>query len=156
MGVAGSGKTTVGVKLAAELGWEFRDADEFHPPNNIAKMAAGIPLDDEDRGPWLLAIREHLVRSLERNESVVVTCSALKEMYRRVVVVDPDRVKLVHLQGSFDLILRRLAQREGHFMKEKMLRSQFETLETPMDALTIDAALRPEEIVARIRTEFRL
>lgn len=154
MGVAGSGKTTIGVRLARELGWEFRDADDFHPPANIAKMAAGIPLDDEDRGPWLLAIREFLARAVDRGQSVVVTCSALKEAYRRVLVFDPGVVKLVFLQGDFSLILDRLRQREGHFMKEGMLRSQFETLEPPHDAFTVDVSLTPEEIVARIRKEF--
>lgn len=154
MGVAGSGKTTIGVKLARELGWEFRDADDFHPPGNIAKMSAGIPLTDEDRGPWLRAIREFLARAVDRGQSVVVTCSALKEVYRRVLIFDPGVVKLVYLKGDFQLILDRLRHREGHFMKETMLRSQFETLEPPTDAFTVDVSLEPEEIVARIRKEF--
>lgn len=156
MGVAGSGKTTIGVELARELGWAFKDADEFHPPANIAKMSAGIPLDDEDRGPWLLAIREYLARAFSDGRSVVVTCSGLKERYRRVVVLDPDKVKLVYLKGDFDLILQRLGRREGHFMKDTMLRSQFEALEPPADALTIDVNQTPAAIVSRIRQEFRL
>lgn len=156
MGVAGSGKTTIGVKLARELGWEFRDADDFHPPANIAKMAAGIPLDDEDRGPWLLAIREFLTRALDRGESVVVTCSALKERYRAVVVPDPGVVKLVFLKGDYGVILERLRMREGHFMKETMLQSQFEALEPPVGALTVDVAQTPDQIVQQIRRELKV
>lgn len=156
MGVAGSGKTTIGVKLARELGWEFRDADDFHPPGNIAKMAAGIPLDDEDRGPWLLAIREFIARAQDRGESVVVTCSALKERYRQVVVTDPGVVKLVYLKGDYALILQRLHRREGHFMKDTMLASQFEALEPPQGAFTVDVAQTPDEIVREIRQEYNV
>lgn len=156
MGVAGCGKSTVGVKLARELGWDFKDADDFHPPANVAKMAAGIPLNDEDRAPWLLAIRQHLEAALQRGESVVVTCSALKERYRAVVVCDPERVKLVYLQGDYALLLQRISQREGHFMKDTMLKSQFEALEPPTTAFTVSVALSPEEIVSRIRREFEV
>jgi gluconokinase len=151
MGVAGSGKTTIGSKLAAALGWSFRDADDFHPPANIAKMSAGIPLTDEDRAPWLAAIRAHIDACLARGESAVVTCSALKESYRQAVISDRARVKLVYLRGDFALLLQRLHQREGHFMKESMLRSQFEALEPPRDALTLDVAQPPEKLVADIR-----
>jgi gluconokinase len=156
MGVAGTGKTTIGLKLAAELGWSFRDADEFHPPENIEKMSRGIPLTDRDRAPWLAAIRAHIDASLARGESAVVTCSALKEAYRQALVADPAKVKLVHLAGDFALIAGRLAERQGHFMKPEMLKSQFEALEAPAGALTIDIAPPPEEIVARIRRELAL
>jgi len=156
MGVSGSGKTTVGLQLAADLGWSFRDADDFHPPANIAKMSAGIPLTDEDRAPWLAAIRAHIDACLARGENAVVTCSALKESYRRTVIADPARVKLVYLRGDFDLLLRRLGRREGHFMKAAMLRSQFEALEPPRDALTLDVAPPPEKLVADIRAAFGL
>jgi carbohydrate kinase (thermoresistant glucokinase family) len=153
MGVAGSGKTTIGVKLAHALGWSFRDADEFHPPENVAKMAAGIPLDDVDRAPWLQAIRDYIARSGAEGNHAVVTCSALKEKYRKVLIADPTQVKLVYLKGDFELILRRISDREGHFMKPEMLRSQFEALERPAGAFEVDVALEPDEIVRRIRTE---
>jgi carbohydrate kinase (thermoresistant glucokinase family) len=150
MGVSGSGKTTIGAKLAEQLGWSFRDADDFHPPANVAKMSAGLPLDDSDRAPWLAAIRAHIEATLARGENGVVTCSALKEAYRAAAIPDPQRVQLVHLAGDFNLILERMQQRE-HFMKPEMLRSQFATLEPPRNALTIGIAKSPEEIVAEIR-----
>jgi carbohydrate kinase (thermoresistant glucokinase family) len=156
MGVAGSGKTTIGLKLAAALGWSFRDADDFHSPTNVAKMSAGLPLNDDDRAPWLAAIRAHIDASLAREESTVVTCSALKENYRRAVVSDPAKVKIVHLAGDFKLILERLNQRPGHFMKPAMLQSLFETLEPPQGALSVDVANAPTEIVAEIRRVFSL
>ncbi|HEX2854609.1 MAG TPA: gluconokinase, GntK/IdnK-type [Opitutaceae bacterium] len=156
MGVAGSGKTTVGQQLADTLGWNFADADEFHAPANIAKMAAGQPLSDDDRAPWLAAIRAHISSMLERGENAVVTCSALKEKYRRDAVAEPAKVKIVHLAGDFNLILDRLNRRTGHFMKPDMLRSQFETLEPPSDAFTPDIARPPGEIVAEIRRAFSL
>ena len=156
MGVAGSGKTTVGLKLAETLGWPFKDADDLHSAANVAKMAAGIPLDDEDRAPWLSAVRAHIDACLAAGTGGVFTCSALKEKYRQVVVADPERVRLVHLTGDFEVILRRIAARKGHFMKEDLLRSQFESLEPPKDALDLDVALPPETLVARIRDAFHL
>lgn len=151
MGVAGSGKTTVGLELASALGWRFRDADDFHPPENIAKMSAGLPLSDADRAPWLAAIRAHITALLGRSESGIVTCSALKESYRAAAIPDADRVKLVHLKGDYSLILDRMNRREGHFMKPEMLKSQFETLEPPASALEINIAQSPAAIVAAIR-----
>jgi gluconokinase len=156
MGVSGSGKTTVGERLAKELGWTFRDADDFHPPANVAKMSAGQPLTDADRAPWLAAIRAYLVACLARNENTVVTCSALKEEYRRDLIVDPVRIKLVYLSGDFALIERRLKARKGHFMKPAMLESQFATLEPPKAALTLDIADPPGLLVARIRRTFKV
>jgi gluconokinase len=156
MGVAGSGKTTVGEKLAAALGWSFRDADDFHPPENVAKMSAGLPLDDRDRAPWLAAIRAHIDACLARGEGSVVTCSALKEAYRRVLVADPARVKLVHLTGDFALLAARIGSRQGHFMKPAMLHSQLAALEPPPDALAVDIAPPPDEIVAHIRRALAL
>jgi gluconokinase len=155
MGVSGSGKTTVGQKLAGELGWNFRDADDFHPPANVAKMSAGMPLEDADREPWLAAIRAHISAMLERGENGVVTCSALKESYRIAAIPDPTRVRLVHLAGDFDLILDRMRQRE-HFMKPEMLQSQFATLEPPGKALTVNIGKSPDEIVAAIRRDLGL
>jgi len=156
MGVAGSGKTTVGVKLAAALGWSFRDADDFHPPANVAKMAAGQPLDDRDRAPWLAAIRTHIDGCLARGENAVVTCSALKESHRQAVVADPAQVKLVHLAGDAALLAQRLGARHGHFMKPAMLPSQLAALEPPRDALVIDVAPPPDAIVAQIRAALSL
>jgi len=150
MGVAGSGKTTVGEKLAAQLTWSFRDADDFHPPANVAKMSSGIPLDDTDRAPWLAAIRAHLAQQLARGENAIVTCSALREAYRDAAIPDPRRVLLVHLTGDFKLILDRMKQRQ-HFMKPAMLQSQFDTLEAPQHALTLDVTRTPDELVAEIR-----
>ena len=151
MGVAGSGKTTVGLALAAQLGWTFRDADEFHPPANVDKMSHGIPLTDRDREPWLAAIRAYIDDMLARGDSAVVTCSALKERYRRIVVSDPAQVKLVYLTGDFALIADRLRARHGHFMKPEMLTSQLADLEPPRDALTVDIAQPPDAIAAEIK-----
>jgi len=156
MGVAGSGKTTIGLQLAAALGWDFRDADDFHPPLNVAKMAAGLPLDDRDRTPWLAAIRTHIDACLARGEGAVVTCSALKESYRQTLIGDPAQVKLVYLSGDPELILSRLRERRGHFMKPTMLQSQLAALEPPANAFTVDVALPPDQIVARIRRAFSL
>jgi gluconokinase len=154
MGVAGSGKTTVGQLLAGELGWSFADADHFHPPANIAKMAAGHPLDDADRAPWLAALRAHIDACLARGESAVLACSALKESYRAILVADPARVRVVHLHGSRDLILTRLNQRQNHYMRPEMLESQLATLEPPRDALSLGIAEPPAALVAKIRRAF--
>jgi len=152
MGVAGSGKTTVGRALADALGWPFRDADEFHPLANVEKMSHGIPLTDHDREPWLAAIRAYIDATLARGRSAVVTCSALKERYRRMIVADPARVTLVHLAGDLVLVAERMRARQGHFMKPDMLASQLADLEPPRDALTVDIASSPEVIVGQIRT----
>ncbi len=151
MGVAGSGKTTIGRLLAAELGWEFADADDFHPPANIAKMSAGQPLDDDDRGPWLAALRGHIDAHLTAGRGAVVTCSALRDRYRAVLQADPGRVRLVYLKGSRELLWSRISAREGHFMKAGMLDSQLAMLEEPADALVVDIAPPPGQILATIR-----
>lgn len=156
MGVAGSGKTTVGRALATTLGWSFRDADEFHPPANVAKMSAGQALTDADRAPWLAAIRAHIEACLASNENAVVTCSALKEKYRAQLVADSARVKIVHLTGSPELLAERLAGRRDHFMKPAMLASQLAALEPPRDALAVDIAKPPDTLVAHIRKAFSL
>lgn len=156
MGVAGSGKTTVGLLLAAQLGWSFRDADDFHPPENIAKMSTGQPLDDRDRAPWLAAIRAYLADCLARGESAIVTCSALRAAYRTAAIPDPARVKLVHLAGDYRLILERMNARQGHFMKPAMLESQFAALEPPADALAVDITQPPAALAAEIRAKLGL
>lgn len=152
MGVSGSGKTTIGKQLAGQLDWSFADADDFHPPDNIAKMRAGIALQDEDRWPWLEAIRHFIEECLQQNVSVVIACSALKRTYRHLLAADDrDRVRFVFLQGSYELIKARLQKRRGHFFDETLLRSQFETLEEPRDAFYVDAAYPPDVIVAHIQ-----
>lgn len=151
MGVAGSGKTTIGRQLAAELGWHFADADDFHPPANVAKMSTGIPLDDADRAPWLAAIRLYIDARLARRENAVVTCSALKEKHRAVLLADPAQVKLVYLRGTRALLWSRISSRQGHFMKPAMLDSQLATLEEPTSALVVDIEQAPEQIIAGIR-----
>jgi gluconokinase len=147
MGVAGCGKTTVGKALAARLGWDFFDADVFHPPANVAKMAAGIPLDDEDRVPWLTALHELLTRSLQSGRHPVLACSALKQRYRDTLLAGNDGIRVVYLRGSHDLILARMNDRTDHYMKPGMLSSQFEALEEPQDALIVDITPTAEEIV---------
>jgi len=151
MGVTGAGKTTVGERLAAELGWRFHDADDFHPPANKIKMNAGIPLTDEDRWPWLRALRAVIEQALADGANAVVTCSALRQAYRDVLAGGLDDVVFVHLTGDRDLLAERLASRRGHFMNPALLDSQIATLEPPAGALEIDIALTPEEQVRAIR-----
>jgi gluconokinase len=156
MGVSGSGKTTVGEKLAATLGWKFLDADEVHPASNIAKMAAGHPLTDEDRAPWLAALRARIDDFLRREVGAVVTCSALKERYRDVLLSGTHDVKLVHLRGSPELLRSRLRGRVGHFMAPNMLDSQLAELEPPKNALVLDVVHSPEELIQEIRQTFKV
>jgi gluconokinase len=150
MGVTASGKSTVGKRLALELGWRFLEGDDFHSPENIQKLKQGEPLNDEDRKPWLEAIREAIRAALDRGENTVIACSALKEPYRRMLRVG-EQVIFVYLKATIDLIQKRLASRAGHFMNPKLLQSQFETLEEPEGVLQIDAGLTPAEIVQVIR-----
>ncbi|PYS80122.1 MAG: gluconate kinase, partial [Acidobacteria bacterium] len=128
MGVSGSGKTTIGRRLADELGWKFYDGDDFHPRANVEKMAHGVPLDDEDRAPWLESLRDLIRSCLVRGESAVLACSALKRSYRQYLLID-ENVMLVYLKGDYELIEERLEGRSEHFMKPKMLDSQFDALE---------------------------
>jgi gluconokinase len=151
MGVAGSGKSTVGVALAAALGWRFVDADDHHAPESVAKMARGEPLTDADRWPWLDRLRAMIVAALAADESLVVACSALKAAYRaRLVGGDAQRVRFVHLTGTPEVLRARLEGRAGHFMKPGMLASQLAALEPPDDALTLDIARPVEALVAEI------
>jgi gluconokinase len=150
MGVTASGKTTVGRLLASALGYHFYDADDFHPPANIDKMRRGIPLDDADRLPWLEALRHLVCACVAEHADGVLACSALKEAYQQVLLVDPQ-VKLVYLKADQDLIRQRLLQRRGHFMNPQLLESQFATLEEPKQGLWMDASLAPEDIVRAIR-----
>ena len=131
MGVSGSGKSTAGESLAVELGWPFRDADSFHPAANVAKMSAGIPLTDEDRWPWLAAIAAWIDERRATATPGIVSCSALKRSYRRILLDGRPDVRLVYLQGDKPLIAGRMARRTGHFMPPALLDSQFATLEEP-------------------------
>ena len=151
MGVTGSGKTTVGQRLAETLGWRFHDADDFHPPANKAKMHAGIPLTDEDRWPWLRALRAVIEQALADKAGAVVTCSALKRAYRDVLSGGLPQVRYVHLTGDPGVLAARLAGRRGHFMNPALLDSQIATLEAPADAIDVDVALTPDQQVAAIR-----
>ncbi|WP_454730054.1 gluconokinase [Cellulosimicrobium protaetiae] len=150
MGVAGSGKTTVATLLARHLGTEYAEADQFHPEANIAKMSAGTPLTDEDRWPWLEAIRDWLSAEADAGRSGVVTCSALKRSYRDLLRTARGSVCFVHLDGSPDLLAERMAHRSGHFMPTSLLPSQLATLEPLSDdepGFTVEVTSTPEEIV---------
>lgn len=155
MGVTGSGKTTVGQTLAKSLQWQFADADDYHPSANVAKMRAGIPLNDADRAPWLAALRAEIDKWQGNGTNAVLACSALKQAYRDELVVDSD-VKLVYLRGSQELIDDRLKKRHGHYMDPRLLPSQFAALEEPGNALAIDVDASVAEIVSRIRAALGL
>jgi gluconokinase len=148
MGVTGAGKTTVGKLLAQQLGWEFVDADDFHPETNREKMRRGVPLNDEDRRPWLDLLRTEITR--HETGGMVLACSALKRDYREILAAAPP-VKFVYLKGSADEIAQRLRDRRGHFADEKILAGQFADLEEPDDALVVDIVKAPEKIVDEIR-----
>jgi gluconokinase len=152
MGVSGSGKTTVGRELAAALRWDFSDADEFHSPANLEKMKSGIPLTDQDREPWLQSIRDAIERWKCDEPGHVLACSALKKRYREVLGRNDPDVRFVYLHGGFELISERLKSRKSHFFNPALLRSQFEALEDPEDALVVDVSKEPKEIVSQILT----
>ncbi|MEM9222514.1 MAG: gluconokinase, GntK/IdnK-type [Pseudomonadota bacterium] len=154
IGVSGSGKTTVASILANRIGWQFEDADWFHPPENIAKMKSGTALTDEDRWPWLHAIAKWIKSNHERGHHGVVACSALKRVYRDLLVGDLGGfVRMIYLEGTPDLISERLCMRHGHFMPSTLLDSQFATLEPPTadeDPITVGIDQHPREIVSAI------
>lgn len=149
MGVCGCGKTTVGEKLAERLGCGFSDADGFHPVANVEKMRAGIPLTDEDRWPWLRALRAAIEGWQAEGASHVFACSALKHVYREILSPKDD-VVFVYLKGSAEVIGPRLRARQGHYMNPALLESQFATLEEPKDAVVVDVGGTPDEIVADV------
>jgi len=150
MGVSGSGKTTVARLFAKKTGAIFYEGDDFHPPENVTKMSAGIPLTDADRKKWLQALRKIIVCALAKQEFSVLTCSALKAKYRDQLAADDPRVKFVHLTGPLALIAERLKSRRGHFMSPALLASQFAILEPPADALVFSCARSPKKIVAEL------
>jgi gluconokinase len=153
MGVSGSGKSTIGALLARHLHWEFEDADWLHPASNVDKMHNGIPLTDEDRGPWLDAVATWIDKMRGSGGHAVVACSALKRRYRDVLIGDRTDVRLVYLKGDETLIARRIAVRHEHFMPRSLLRSQFEALEEPGPdeaPVTVSIEPHPRDIVAQI------
>lgn len=150
MGVSGSGKTTIGRLLAEHLVVPFYDGDDYHSPANVAKMAAGIPLDDDDRAGWLAALADLITEGLQQNHGGVIACSALKKAYRDQLGHNKRHIRFVYLKGDFADIRARLQAREGHFMKTALLPSQFDALEEPRQAITVDSALEPNEIVNTI------
>jgi beta-N-acetylhexosaminidase len=152
MGVSGSGKSTIGAPLATRLGVPFLDADEFHPPENVAKMAAGTPLTDADRWPWLALLNA----KLKRESNAVLACSALKASYRRALAQDLADCRFVHLRGSLELIRARLAERKHRYMPASLLESQFAALEAPDDAIEVDVRRGVADCVAEIEARLGL
>ncbi len=149
MGVAGSGKTTLALELTRRLGWPYAEADGFHSPANVAKMAAGVPLTDDDRRPWLQAIRDWLTAQARAGRSTVVTCSALRLAYRDVLRQAEGRVRFVHLTADPALLRERLARRSGHFMPATLLPSQLATLESLVageDGVVIVVDVPPDDV----------
>ena len=151
MGVSGSGKSTIGEPLAEHLGWPFFDADEFHPPENVAKMASGVPLTDADRWPWLALLNA----KLKSEQNAVLACSALTQAYRDALAKDLSDCRFVHLRGSIELIRARLAERKHRYMPASLLDSQFATLEPPANAIDVDIAQAPGSCVEAIAEQLR-
>ena len=155
-GIAGVGKSTVGRLLAADLNWDFCEGDDFHPPGNIEKMMAGVPLTDEERWPWLEGLKSVISTAVRDARSLIVACSLLKESYRRYLIDDLDHVKAVFLTAGESLVMERLSRRSSHFFPKELLRSQLETWEKPEKGMVVDASRDPEEIVAEIKRKLRL
>jgi gluconokinase len=156
MGVSGSGKTTIGQKLASILEWRFYDADALHSPGNRNKMRRGLALSDSDRLPWLRSVRRLIQRCMAQRVDAIVACSALKQSYRDIIVVDVRNVRIVYLKGTPEVIAKRVKYRRHHFMAPGLLPSQFATLEEPRDATTIDVSSTPDQIVSAIRAALGL
>ena len=153
MGVSGSGKTTIGELLAQRLHWPYEEGDALHPPENVAKMHAGHPLDDADRAPWLAKVADWVEARLDAGECGVITCSALKHAYRALIDRRGKGVEFVYLHGSRELIASRLAGRQGHFMPASLLESQFATLEEPAagePVVRVEIGASPEIIAANV------
>ena len=158
MGVSGAGKSTIGTLLAEKLHWKFEDADSFHPPANVEKMRKRIPLNDDDRKPWLEAIAKRIDEILAAGEHGVITCSALRRRYRDILIDGRKGVRLVHLQGTEPVIARRMAARQDHFMPTSLLRSQFEALEQPTpdeNPVVVSIEPSPIQIVDKIISELK-
>ena len=155
MGPAGAGKTTVGTALAGQLGWTFVDADDYHSPENLAKLKAGVALTDSDRGPWLEQLRSLIARALDRREPMVLACSALTATYRVRLTDRLHPVRFVYLKTPSDVLAARLACRRGHVAGPAILESQLATLQEPTDeALTLDGTADVTTNIGHIRLEF--
>ncbi len=154
MGVSGSGKTTIGQKLAQQLGLQFHDADDYHPKANVEKMASGIPLDDNDRLPWLQALAG-LLTIWEMQGGAVLACSALKESYRVRLQKEVGTVRWVYLSGTKEQLTTRLNERKGHYFDPSLLASQFDTLEEPEYGIHIDIAHSPQQIIDELKSIFK-
>jgi gluconokinase len=150
MGVAGSGKTAVGSRVAERLGWTFLDADDFHPAANVEKMKRGIPLNDNDRAPWLDRMHAELRQQLSENHSVLLSCSALKDAYRDILRDQLPEVRFVFLDVDRSTLLDRLQKRQAHFFPKELLDSQLATLEPPKDAFMVNANRPVDEVVETI------
>jgi gluconokinase len=155
MGVSGAGKSTIGAALAAALGWRYLDADDYHPRENVAKMAAGLPLDDADRLPWLARMNHELLALEKQGISAVLGCSALKEAYRAQLRAGVRELRVVYLRGERGLIARRVAERTHRYMPASLLDSQFMALEPPQEAITLDVAQPVEASVAQVLASLR-
>jgi gluconokinase len=155
MGVSGSGKTTIGTRLGAELGWPFADGDDYHPRANIEKMENGIPLTDQDRMPWLETLRDLIAGWISEGTSAVLACSALKQVYRDKLNVGPE-VRFVFLKASPELLRHRLQARVDHYMKDNMLQSQLATLEPPENTVVVDVSGTVEDSVRQVREKLQL
>jgi carbohydrate kinase (thermoresistant glucokinase family) len=155
MGVSGSGKSTIAKTIARKLRIKYIDADSFHSPENVKKMASGTPLTDEERLPWLQSLRTVISEAIASDTSVTLACSALKKSYREILNPDPKFVHFAYLKGSYELFAKRLSRRQSHFMKESMLSSQFATLEEPQadEAIICDARKGIMEIAAQVISE---
>lgn len=156
-GVSGAGKTTVGRLLAGATGYRFHDADDFHPPGNVKKLRNGVPLDEDDRGPWLRSLAAAIDAWLMRGENVVLACSALKRKHRKCLERSPE-VRFVYLRGTYNLIAERLNRRRGHFMHPALLQNQFATLQEPApgEAVVVDCGNDPAGAVEQIRRELEI
>jgi len=162
MGVSGAGKSRIGRQLADRLGWEFVEGDAYHPLGNIRKLSHGVPLTEEDRAPWLRALRSLIQEWLRRDKNVILAASALRGRHRDRLLVDPKRMRLVYLKGDFPLLNERLRRRGKHFMAPELLQSQLDTLEEPPSgivppaAIVMDVAKSPDAIVEKIRAVLHL
>ncbi len=149
-GPMGCGKTTIGKMLAEKLGWPFYDGDNFHPKENVEKMRAGIALTDEDRRLWLEKLRDIIKRRLKEGQNTILACSALKQSYRNILGVDQKNVRTIYLKGSYQLLRKRIEDRQHPYMNKDLLRSQLDTLEEPQGGLLVDISATPEMIVNTI------
>jgi len=156
MGVSGSGKSTIAEGIAEKLGWQYFDADDYHPKENIDKMASGNPLNDADRLPWLQSLHNLISENIKESKPCTLACSALKESYRDIL--KQDGLAIAYLQGDFDTIWQRMQEREGHYMKAEMLQSQFDALEEPSEdsAFIVSLQHTPEQLVDKITKHLKL